>query len=205
MSYKRIPVRRGFTEIKSVFEIVDETGGMICGGYPRQMCNEFGNRVGKNSDLDIFFLNQKSFDTTLEALKAKKFGVELQSDRAVTLGKAWNDETYWGPRVQLIEPKKSYKSFENLMDSFDLSCCQAGLISPTECLVSSAFHSTDMSGEIEVVDASNPINTVMRIIKYVNMGYKIQSGSIVELLDAWKDMSDSQRNILESTSTGFSG
>jgi len=131
--------------------------------------------------------------------------VELRRGRGVTLGKARKDARYWRVRVQLIEPNKSYKSFEHLMDSFDLSCCQAGLISPTECLVSSAFHSTDIEGEIEVVDTSNPINTVMRIIKYVNMGYKIQSGSIVELLDAWKDMSDSHRNILESTSTGFSG
>jgi len=55
MTYKKIPIRRGFYEVQSLFEICEKHHASICGGYARYCCSPLPTpKVVIAGDADMF-------------------------------------------------------------------------------------------------------------------------------------------------------
>lgn len=66
-----VPVIRGFSEIKELYRIVTEFGGIICGGYVRYCCSPNPKPVPA-SDVDIYCKNDEVFEKIKNEFQKQK-------------------------------------------------------------------------------------------------------------------------------------
>ena len=146
----------------------------IAGGFIRR----WWNTIPQESDIDLFFDNQESYDVICEELN-KKTTVPVKINKLNQTYEIKVTDT-WTIKVQAIK-HKFYKTTEELLDSFDFTICQF------------AFDGKDIcTTELAVVDSQRKrlvphkitfgTSSLRRIIKYTQQGYYMCGGAATEFL-----------------------
>jgi hypothetical protein len=214
--YWKMPLRRGFTEISKLFEVCKKHGAYICGGYARYCASGNTNGIEPSKDIDIFSKDMDSynalvgfFDAIFENALQKGSMTRFESPYAISYDlpkNLPNTEFDANPiirnsirltiseifPIQIIKPSNlsglpTSGDVFSILKSFDLSICQAAIISPTEVLVSKHFKNLEHEGVMVLANIQNPFMTLDRIVKYSNKKYKIKGHQLKPLLTYYNE------------------
>jgi hypothetical protein len=178
-----LPVLRGFDGVAKLYPII-ATQGYIGGSYAAWMCSPLDSPA-LPADIDIF---------ATSADNATRIALDL----AGTLDAYYDDNGIvyslsGGAAVkpiQVIRPSPEWKVFpDDIMNSFDLSCSRAMLISPETILGDVDAGMTSA----KLLRTHNPLRTLKRIMKYSNRGVEFADSELVKVLLAWESLSAERR------------
>jgi len=173
------PENSSSKELKNILSILppcDILGGpWIAGGACRRILE---NENIKNGDIDIFFNNPFQFSEFLKWFN-ENAKLLLTSKLASTFILSLNSSEY---TIQIIN-KKYYNNINTLIDDFDFSICQ--FVTDGNHFVYSKNALIDLQ-EKQLRIAPNgtisPINSISRIIKYMNYGFELNEGVFAHCL-----------------------
>jgi hypothetical protein len=189
--YQRIPLQRGFTEIKHIFEIAQKNNAFICGGYARR-CASVAPIVAPADDVDIYTFSNDDLNRLLADILAQtKFVIERQSQFSITLK---NKESFGGDikKIQLVLPDvmtNNPKKVIDILDCFDFNICKCAIVSPSEAIAHINFMPDETYKTLLVDgDIKNPVMLFFRILKYTEKGYRVSPRLVIDLMTAVKTL-----------------
>jgi hypothetical protein len=197
MAYVKVPLLRGFTEIKTLFEEVSKRDGIICGGYARYCASQNPDPVPA-TDVDVFPVHQESFEGLKKFFTDLKFEVRHENDISLTYKR--NADIKWlaCPYVQIIKPTVEGRvvtlgDMEKILSNFDFSIVRAGILSPEEVLVDEDFIEDEKKKIITIKNIHCPISSTFRVIKYTRRGYWAKPSEVVKLFVDWDQRDNEYR------------
>jgi len=185
-------VYRGFTEISTLFTLVREYGGLICGGYVRYMCST-SKSVERAGDVDVYFPDEDSF-TKFRELMEKKYNVSVvhENTMAVTFKKVDDPESplFQTPVIQIIKPVKEGKivatgSLMDILENFDFTVVRCGLVTAESALVDADFEHDEPRRILRLKNIHCPVSSTLRCMKYSRKGYWLPPMQAVRLFLDW--------------------
>jgi len=195
MTFKTIPVIRGFTEIKEIFEACERYNAVICGGYVRYMCSPKKDPV-KPSDVDLFPKSFDAFDKLKSYfLETEKFEVKHENDVSLTLDAPKNTVWEYRPIVQIIKPVKegaivTTGTLEEILENFDFSIVRVGLLSSTTALADEDFLDDEKKMLLKLKNIHCPVSSLLRCVKYGKKGYYLRPMEAMKLFIDWDNRDD---------------
>lgn len=200
--FDTIPVLRGFTEIKFLFEAAEKFDAVIAGGYVRYMCSP-DNDTAKAGDVDIF---PKSEDVTyklVEFLEHNEFRVKHHNEVAYTLKYEGSDTRLKAmPDPQVIKPIRDGRvvtvgSLEEILNNFDFTVVRVGLVTPESALADKDFSRDEDQKVLKIRNIHCPISTMIRALKYGRKGYYSGPVEAVKLFRDWDNRDTGyKRNVI---------
>ncbi len=197
MSFVKVPILRGFTEIQNLYKLVIPLRGMICGGYARYCCSPLHKPV-ETIDIDIYPFDEESYKNIKNSLDSVGFKEHRDSVNAMTY-KLHEDNLYLAtPKVQLIKPMKegkivSFGTVEEILSNFDFTITRACLISETECLVDEDFMKDEKSKTLKLKNIHCPVSSTLRCMKYARKGYWLPPSECIKLFLDWSERGEDYR------------
>jgi len=197
MAYVTVPLLRGFTEIKELYEAVTAREGIICGGYARY-CASQNSKPVTAGDIDVFPLKVEAYEGLKEYFVSEGFEIKHENDISLTLKKHEAIKWLACPPVQLIKPTQEGRvvtlgEMSLILDNFDFSIVRAGIQSPTECLVDEDFIEDEKQKILRLKNIHCPISSTYRVIKYIGKGYWAKPRQVLELFIDWQERDDEYR------------
>lgn len=204
MSYKTIPLRRGFTEIQQFYNIAQECDAIICGGYARYCASPLPTpKVKPAGDCDIF---PKTAEAT-EKVKSKllEMGFEIKHENHVSMtlkpteGKS--DILSFMPTPQIIKPVIEGKivamgTVEEILENFDFTIVRAAILSPAEVIVDEDFEDDESHGILRLKNIHCPVSSLLRCCKYARKGYFMRPAQALKLFIDWTNRGEEYQNRL---------
>jgi len=200
MSFIKVPILRGFTEIQNIYKLITPSKGMICGGYARYCCSPLHKPVETN-DLDIYPFDETSYNEIRASLERIGFQIKTESVNAITY-KLHEDILYSAtPKLQLIKPMKegkivSFGTIEEILSNFDFSITRACVISETECLVDEDFLKDEKEKTLKLKNIHCPISSTLRCMKYARKGYWLPPSECIKLFEDWSNRDQAYKDNL---------
>lgn len=193
--FQKVPIIRGFTEIKEVFDACEKFNAVICGGYVRWMCSPRKDPV-KANDVDLFPKSLDSYDNLkIYFLDQEGFAIKHENDISLTLYPP--EKTIWvfRPTIQIIKPVKegsiiTLGTVEEILENFDFTVVRAGLLSSTTALVDEDFLSDEKSKLLRLKNIHCPVSSLLRCVKYGNKGYFLRPMEAMKLFIDWDNRDD---------------
>lgn len=198
----RVPVRRGFEEIRALYGFLGLYEAYICGGYVRYMVSPRVD-VAPPSDIDIFCADETVFGNLFSEFSARNLlEIRNNSSWAVTFdGSKFNSSL----PIQLIKPRidpylRTFGSMEEILGGFSFTVTRCGLITQYTALTDTSF----MQDEKEKLlncgkgGCGNPLSALIHSMKYIKKGYNW--GSIYDmyyLLDKYAELNSGQREMVK--------
>ena len=200
MAFSRVPLLRGFTEIRLLFELCEQFGATICGGYARYCASpKPTDKVVRAGDVDLFPHNTDATAKILDALKAMGFVVQHENDVSITM-KAPKEAVgiQHFPTPQIIKPViqgaiVTLGTTEEILDNFDFSIVRAAIVSPSEVLVDDDFLEDETHNVLRLKNIHCPISSTLRCCKYARKGYWMRPSEALKLFIDWSNRSDEYR------------
>jgi len=201
MSYKTIPIRRGFLEVQPLFELCQKFGAVICGGYARYCASPLPTpRVRPAGDCDLFPTSPDASTALLEQLKAMGFEIRHENHVSITMAptKEKKEVLEYIPTPQIIKPVIEGKivtlgTTETILDNFDFTIVCAALLSPTEVMVDEDFESDESHSLLRLKNIHCPISSLLRCCKYARKGYFMRPMEALKLFNDWTDRAPEYR------------
>jgi hypothetical protein len=190
---KTIPILRGFTEIKVLFDLAQKNDCVICGGYARYCGSPLPTaKVKPAADVDIFPKSEEACNNMLKDLLAMGYEKMHENHISITLkAKAKKrKELSFIPTPQIIKPMIEGKIVtlgtpEEILNNFDFTITRAAIISPTELLVDDDFEKDEASGLLRLKNIHCPISSLLRCCKYARKGYFMRPVEALKLFQDW--------------------
>lgn len=194
MAFTRVPLLRGFTEIKVLFELCEQFGATICGGYARYAASpKPTDKVVRAGDVDLFPHNMEASAKLLEALKSMGFTVQHENDVSITMH-APKEATAIRhmPTPQIIKPVVqgaivTLGTVEEILANFDFTIVRAAIVSPTEVVVDTDFLEDETNNILRLVNIHCPISSTLRCCKYARKGYWMRPSEALKLFLDWNN------------------
>jgi hypothetical protein len=193
MSYKVIPLRRGFIEIQPLFALCQSVGAVICGGYARYCASPRPTaKVIPALDVDLFPHNEAATAKLQDALKAMGFEIRHENHVSITLKipKGKKRELGHIPTPQIIKPVVEGRivtlgTTEEILENFDFTIVRAAIISPTEIMVDEDFEKDEENGLLRLKNIHCPVSSLLRCCKYARKGYFLRPYEALKLFMDW--------------------
>lgn len=190
---KTLPLRRGFFEIKSLFDACQKAGATICGGYARFCASPRPTpKVVSAGDVDLFPHSESASATLLETLTAMGFEKAHENHVSISLKptKEKEDELAYIPTPQIIKPViegniVTLGTTEEILENFDFTIVRAAIISPTEVMVDDDFEGDEMHGLLRLKNIHCPVSSLLRCCKYARKGYFLRPSQALKLFADW--------------------
>jgi hypothetical protein len=197
MTFITLPIKRGFTEIRDLYELITPLGGVICGGYARYVCSPSTHPI-LSDDVDVYCKTMEAFDTITAILESESFVKSFESDMSISYKRNKIEKWLAMPEVNLIKPMIQYRivsvgTAEEIIGNFDFSVARAAIISPTECLVDEDFERDEKTKKIRIKNIHCPVSSARRCMKYTKKGYYVSLMEIVKLFLDWENRSEEYR------------
>ena len=191
-----VPILRGFTEIKKIFDIIN-TYGFICGGYARFVCSPIHKPIETN-DLDVYLTNADRYQELRDKLM-NEYGFSVKHENEISLTFKNNENFIGCPTVQLIKPLKegrvvAYGTVYEILRNFDFTITRAAILNSEECIVDSDFVEDEKHKQIVIKTIHCPISSTLRCIKYSKKGYWLRPKEALKLFQDWQNRSEEYRN-----------
>jgi hypothetical protein len=193
-TFVKLPVLRGFREIEPVWELCQQYGSMICGGYARYCLSQTANPIPAG-DVDLFPQSNENHEKLLEALKAIGLKVKHENEISVTFETIKEHENpRWlaVPRIQVIKPVVdgaivTVGPMEEILNNFDFTIVRAGLLNAEEGLADEDFVVDDKTCKIKIKNIHCPISSTLRCIKYSKKGYWLSALEVTKMFLDWNE------------------
>lgn len=214
--YWLVPLRRGYTEIKRLLQLCKKHDAYVCGGYARYCASSNKRGIASSKDIDIFCSSEEGFSSILQEIHAilSPFTHVLkvhETQYAITFD--FNENNYPADiarvreilsdvfPIQVIKPVKTegrvtIGSLFDILNSFDMSVCQAAIVSEDQVLVSKDFKNKEREGKNVIANIHNPLMTLNRVSKYNEKKYQTTPESLTKLLTYYNKIED--KNVLEN-------
>lgn len=191
--FEIVPILRGFTEIRELYNLVYPLGGFICGGYVRWMVSPRRD-VTTASDVDVYCRNDDTFERISEEL-TKKYGLQIRHENEVSLTFIISDKYFRAcPPIQLIKPIRegrivSSGSVRDILENFDFTVIRGALVTRDEALVDADFMHDESFRILRIKNIHCPISSTLRFCKYCEKGYWAPPMQITKLFIDWDNRS----------------
>jgi len=200
-NWKTIPIKRGFTEISKLFDIITPFNCYICGGYARYCLSPQRNPT-PTSDVDIYAETQEAFDGVKEAFEERQFDIIHKNDVSIVYMPV-GDDFIACPKINLIVPREEFRvktvgSIEEVLNNFDFTICRAGITSPTEGVVDEDFLTHESTQKLVIKNIHCPVSSAMRFMKYYKKGYFTRPMQVLKLFQDWDERGQEYRDKLTS-------
>lgn len=191
--FRLICKERGFTLLDNLTKFTDilkafvpVNNGYTCyiagGAIRRAIMGE--KSVG--SDIDLFFLDERTFDVFYNVLSLNKDLFELVSNTENNACFKWN-----GIPVQLVKKfVKDSNGIEDILNEFDFTICQFAVsYCDLDTLYAGDMALFDLARRRLVVNKiTYPVASLRRMIKYTKQGFYACSGTLKTFLKVSKDI-----------------
>lgn len=196
-----IPLKRGFTEIAPFYDLCQQHGAVICGGYARYCASPRPTpKVVPADDCDIFPLSEDATTYLQADLAAMGYEVRHENHVSITMRPtdAKKDELAWLPTPQIIKPVVEGRivttgTTDVILENFDFTIVRAAIISPTECMVDEDFESDELHGVLRLKNIHCPISSLLRCCKYARKGYFLRPFEALKLFADWEARDEDYR------------
>lgn len=214
-------------EHKDLYEILRRYNVILAGGFLSSIFS--GSPI---NDIDIFFHDQDDFDGCIDELKQVHLDADQKADiketknvlsinltsledgdYATNIASILNnnglhlhrDFTYNNQKlnIQFIKPEVICGNVEDILDSFDFTCCAAAYHFRDEEF---AFHPQFFYGIsnkkliLTSKHSSNRLGSLTRVSKYIKKGYSISPTQLMLLALSINDQNDTIQDALDSLS-----
>jgi hypothetical protein len=202
MSFKIIPLKRGFNEIETFYNLCEKHNSIICGGYARYCASPLPTqKVIIPGDIDMFPRTEESSGGLLESLKLMGYEIIHENHVSITL-KPIDDkkeELSYYPTPQIIKPIIEGKIValgtpEEILENFDFTIVRAAIISSTEILVDEDFEHDERHKLLKLKNIHCPISSLLRCCKYARKGYFLRPAEALKLFRDWTDRGEEYQN-----------
>lgn len=198
MAFTTVPILRGLTEIKDLYNICNVYNAVICGGYVRYMCSPKKDPV-KANDVDVFPRNINSFDN-LKDYFIHREGLLIKHENNISLTLEAPKGTVWEyrPTIQLIKPIKegfivTLGTLEEILENFDFTVVRAGVLNPSFALVDEDFLRDEKNSILRLKNIHCPVSSTLRCMKYSKKGYYLRPMEALKLFLDWDNRDDEYR------------
>jgi hypothetical protein len=193
MSFKTIPLKRGFQEIKPFFGLCQQFDAVICGGYARYCASPLPTpRVISAGDVDFFPKSEEASNKLFTALVGMGFEKQHENHVSITLkpSEAKKTELEGYPTPQIIKPIIEGKivtlgTVEEILQNFDFTIVRAAIISPEEVMVDEDFEDDEKHHYLNLKNIHCPISSLLRCCKYARKGYFMRPAQALKLFIDW--------------------
>lgn len=204
MSFKIIPLIRGFKEIEKFYNIAQECNAVICGGYARYCASPLPTKkVIVAGDVDIFPKTPEATDNVKAKLIELGFEVVHENHVSITLNpeKKNKKKLAMYPTPQIIKPVIEGKivamgTMEQILENFDFTVVRAGLLSNTQVMVDEDFESDETNKILRLKNIHCPVSSLLRCCKYVRKGYFLKPSQALKLFLDWNNRGVDYQNRL---------
>jgi hypothetical protein len=201
MSFKKLKIIRGFTEIKSLFELIKDKNVFICGGYARYAMSPNKN-PSITEDCDLYCQDVETFESMKKLFIEKNFTVKHENEISLVLDVPVNNPDFVAcPKVNLIKPRKEYRvvtqgSVEEILENFDFTVCRCAILNENEGLVDELFENDESKKFLRIMNIHCPISSAIRFCRYYKKGYWSKPIQILKLFLDWNNRDQSYRDTL---------
>jgi len=155
-------------------EVLKENGAMIVGGAIRSVFT--GDKI---NDYDIFFKSEEDLQTVYHYLSGlkKEYKDMSMTSNAYSFFRKKNKT-----RIQLIRVF-IFKDVNDIFGKFDFTVCMGAYdVSHSEFIFGERFFRDNSSKRLVInLETEYPLNTMLRIRKYLKKGYRITGMEMVKL------------------------
>lgn len=198
-----VPVRRGMTEIKVLFDFLKKFDGraFICGGYVRYMCSP-DKHPFEAGDVDVYCSDNETYEEVLRELK-EHVAIKHENENAITFYSPADGKYKYCPIIQLIKPFNkgaivATGDMETILKNFDFTVVRCGLKDEETCLVDANFEHDENKKFLRILNIHCPISSMIRFMKYSRKGYYTTPIEALKLFNDWDNRDDDyRREIIE--------
>lgn len=182
----RCPVRRGFDEVRPVFEAA-EGHGWIAGSYAAFMAAD--NPIPPN-DIDVFARSTWDAERIARRLSRSRFDMD-ENATAFSIHRRKPALS-----IQVVKPAPGWSNFPwDIINNFDLDVCRALLLTPTRIIADENVGRR----EAKVLRVNNPLRSLKRVLKYHVRGVEFNDHELLKLFRAWEELSPDRREAMLET------
>jgi len=194
--FVKVPLVRGFTEIKPLYDLITPLGGFICGGYARYCASPRRNPV-RPGDVDVYVKREEMYQKVYAAL-CEHAQIKHENTNAVTFAQPDEGKLRYTPTVQLIKTIKAGRmvavgSVRTILKNFDFTVVRAGIINSKTVLVDADFMHDEALTLLRFKNIHCPISSTLRACKYARKGYFLRPLETLKLFDDWDARTDEYR------------
>lgn len=199
--FETIEIKRGFTEIKKLFDIVYQTGhSFICGGYVRYMASPKKDPY-KAHDIDIYSDDAEETNRLKYIFKEHNLEIKHENEMAITYSRPSEGIFSTCPPIQLIKPIIKGKivargSMETILENFDFTVVRCAIKNENEILVDADFLHDEEKGMLRIKNIHCPVSSTIRCVKYGKKGYYLTPVEAMRLFIDWDNRDDEYRSKL---------
>lgn len=198
--YEIISVKRGFTEIEPLYNLLSPFNAFICGGYVRYMGSP-RHKPFPAGDVDIYCNDKDVFTDVYRELRNNGLRHKHENDVSITFSIPNDGIFKYSPTIQLIKPViegsiVSVGSMETILNNFDFSVVRCGLVSRTEIKADRNFLEDERKGSLRLKNIHCPISSTLRCMKYSKKGYWLKPMEAVKLFLDWEGRSEDYRKTI---------
>lgn len=180
-----------------LLDICSYYNAFICGSYAAFLTVKNDRNIYP-SDIDIYFFEEKGYNTCKQFLINCNYMILLDSSIATT----FSIPEYYPGVLQIIKPKKLFNNdtsgnITNILEHFDFTVSRIGVINSTVGIADEDFFSHYESKELVIKHISCPLNCLIRIQKYLGKGFIIKPSEYVKILDNWADKEDIYKSAIK--------
>lgn len=193
MNTKVIPLKRGFTEIKSLFKILNEIGDVyIMGGYARY-CASPKNEPYKSTDVDLFSKTEDKYNQLRHRLiDVEGLTIKCENDNAISLNIPESGILSACAPIQIIKPRVIARmvtvgSVEEILSNFDFTITRACILDEENVIVDENFIEDEKKGVLRLGNIHCPVSSTLRCVKYCKKGYKLPLDQALKLFQDWDE------------------
>lgn len=196
--------------MNDVEHIVFDSGGYICGGFPRYIASP-SNDPALPTDIDVFVDSKESYfqlNTRLKKyLLSNLSGLELtprlSKETKYSVTHMFN--LLIGLNVQVIKTSSPiklgtyYGYLIDILESFDFSVVKIALTEPGKgtALATESFSHHEYEKTIVLTGSIlNPVASLIRALKYVSKGYTLDIGQTIRIFMAWETYSPEYKSVI---------
>lgn len=195
--FKRVIVRRGFTEIKSLYNLTHKHGAMILGGYVRYMVSTHAT-PHIAGDVDVYCRDDKTFKAMHKALLERHLVIGHENEISLSFKKSKAGNFSSCPAIQLIKPLDigmivAAGDMERVLENFDFTIVRAGLITRNKALVDIDFIEDELHQRLVLKNIHCPVSSLLRCCKYTRKGYYLRPAEAMKLFVDWDARDDDYR------------
>ncbi len=192
--FTKIPILRGFTEIKHFYELIKDTKAIICGGYARY-CGSTNKIPVKSKDIDVYCENEEIYNNVKKILVDNKFEQRFENAVSIAYNPPTDNKFIACPEINLITPKTEFKiitegSIESILSNFDFTVTRAAILNENEILVDVDFIKHEEMKLLVIKNIHCPISSTLRFCKYSRKGYWTRPFQILKLFLDWDERGD---------------
>lgn len=184
--YKVLFIKRGLTEIRKLFLLVEAHGGFIAGGYARYCLSPVPKPVPP-SDVDVFCKEEGAHDKLIKALEGFGAKIKIQTVNATTIIPP--PDWVACPTIQIINPAVMCGDPWSIISRFDFTIAIAALIGKDQGIVHNNFEEDEYKGALVVNYIQCPVGNLRRAMKYIKRGYKLSVREMIRFYEDWDNKS----------------